>query len=298
MVNHHILIAEDDLFLQQIYRASLEKLGYTVGVAANGRETLGKLAEGGWDLVLLDLNMPEVTGFDVLESMKRDGTIETIPVIVLTNFSEEEHGKRCLQIGAKAYYTKSNLSFEDILMQVKKLLKDRVVSEPKQAPVAASAKAATPDSAKAAPPAPAASPAPSASAGKKRVLVVEDDPFLSEIYKQNMEERGYDVSAAQSGRAALDILVKDAQWNIVLLDLLMPEMDGFTVLENLKAQGLSAKIPVMVLTNLSQENDQKKALELGAADFAIKSELSFDEIVARVESVMKKWQERSAPPSA
>ncbi len=264
-----ILIAEDDLFLHQIYRHSLEAAGYTVEIALNGKELLAKLDATKIDLLLLDLNMPEVSGTEVLEKLNADGRIKTLPVIVLTNYSEDEYVKKSMELGVKAFFTKSNLSFDTILERIRVLLKIRT-----DAPNQQSAPAAAAGDAKA--------------SGTPRVLVVEDDPFLLEIYKQNLKERGYDVSSATGGKEALDLLSRDKNWNVMLLDLLMPEVDGFTVLERLKEKGMAGVIPTIVLTNLSQESDQKKALELGAVDFAVKSELSFDEIVARVEGAMKK----------
>lgn len=264
-----ILIAEDDLFLEQIYRRSLEAAGYDVLFAVSGREVLEKLASSRVDLLLLDLNMADVTGIQVLETMRADKKLAALPVIVLTNYSEEEYGQKCKDLGVKAFFTKSNLSFDMILDRIKNILRSKS------------------DGSDAAKPVKVAKPVTEAS-GAARVLVIEDDPFLLEIYKQNLKERGYDVSSAMGGREALEMISEDQNWNVILLDLLMPEIDGFTVLERLKEKGLLPGLPVIVLTNLSQESDQKKALELGAIDFAVKSELSFDEIVAHVEDALKK----------
>ncbi len=280
MADASILIAEDDLFLQQIYVKSLKEAGYAVTVVPDGRQALDKLAQGGWDLLLLDLKLPELSGIEVLEEMRKNATLKDVPVLVLTNFAEDEYGEKCRQLGVEGFFTKSNLSFEMILANIRKILSGKLGG--------AKAKAvATP----AEPAAPKPAPAPDAPADGKeptKILVVEDDPFLLQIYKQNLQERHYDVVGVTTGREALQRLSSEGGWRMILLDLLMPEMDGFSVLEELRARGISQNVPVMVLTNLSQENDQKKALEMGAVDFAIKSELSFDEIVARVENVLKK----------
>lgn len=273
-----ILIAEDDLFLQQIYSRSLTEAGYLVELASDGKDALTKTKAKPADLLLIDLKMPVMGGEELIGELKKDPSLGAIPFIVLTNFPEEEIQEKCVLWGAKGCFTKSNLSFEEILGRVRSIIGDGTVV-PKEEPKIPATQTATKN----------------AQDGTiRRVLVVEDDPFLLQIYRQNLEERGFSVTPVDGGKQALEVLERDQHFQVIILDLLMPEMDGFTVLEKLKSLGISAKIPVLVLTNLSQESDQKKALELGARDFAIKSELSFDEIVAKVEGAIMK----SPPPTS
>lgn len=277
MPTKRILIAEDDLFLQQIYSRSLVAEGYDVETAADGKEALQKIASSPFDLLLIDLTMPVMSGDELIETLKRDPTHATIPFIVLTNMSEDEVSAKCKAWGAQGCFTKSNVGFEEIVNRIRSLI-GKGNAAPKQEKVVVQGKESPKED--------------DVSDKKRRILVVEDDPFLLQIYRQNLEERGFMVTPVEGGTQALEILERDQHFSAVILDLLMPGMDGFTVLEKLKPLGVVGKIPVIVLTNLSQESDHKKALELGAADFAIKSELSFEEIVAKVESAL------SSSPSA
>jgi DNA-binding response OmpR family regulator len=268
MTVKRILIAEDDLFLQQIYQRSLTEAGYEVDLASDGKQALEKLKADHIDLVLIDLKMPVMSGEELILSLKKDPSLSSLPFMVLTNTGEDEITEKCKEWGAKGCFTKSNLSFEEIIERIRSIIGEGnvVVKESKKQLNTTQEKE------------------PSST---RRVLVVEDDPFLLQIYRQNLEERGFSVMPVESGAQALDILERDQHYEVIILDLLMPEMDGFTVLEKLSGLGVSKKIPVIVLTNLSQESDHKKALELGAKDFAIKSELSFDEIVAKVEAALR-----------
>lgn len=120
---------------------------------------------------------------------------------------------------------------------------------------------------------------------KKRVLVVEDEQALAQIVKLKLESEGvYEVTNAFNGQEALDVLSKN-EFDVVLLDLVMPEMNGFDVLEQMQQKKYT--VPVIVASNLGQAEDIKRATDLGAKDYYIKSETSLAEIVDHVKKVLK-----------
>jgi DNA-binding response OmpR family regulator len=117
-----------------------------------------------------------------------------------------------------------------------------------------------------------------------KVLVVEDDRFLVSAYRAKLEKSGYEVQIASDGDEALAVL-KTFTPDIILLDLVMPRRDGFSTLEEMKKNADWAKIPVIVTSNLGQKEDIDKALGLGANDYIIKSDLSIEELVSKVQKV-------------
>jgi DNA-binding response OmpR family regulator len=116
-----------------------------------------------------------------------------------------------------------------------------------------------------------------------KVLVAEDDKFLVSAYRAKLTKSGFDVQIATDGEEALQVL-KTFTPDVILLDLVMPRKDGFATLEEIK-QGPMNKIPVIVASNLGQKEDIDKALTLGAADYIIKSDLSMDELVSKIQQV-------------
>ena len=118
---------------------------------------------------------------------------------------------------------------------------------------------------------------------KTSILVVEDERAIAKALELKLTHEGYEVVTAADGEAALELLKKQS-YKLMLLDLVMPKMDGFQVLEALRAQRSS--VPVMVLSNLSQEDDEKKARALGAKDFFIKSNSPLADIVVRVKKLL------------
>lgn len=125
------------------------------------------------------------------------------------------------------------------------------------------------------------------TAEKKRVLVIEDDPMLVEMYKEKLKMEGFRVATATDGKKALARIKQGA--DMILLDVLMPGLNGFEVLKRIRAEEDSKDIPVIVLTNVGSElTDQDKnfALSLGATDYMIKSLNTPDEVVERIRTIL------------
>ncbi|MBI4120587.1 MAG: response regulator [Parcubacteria group bacterium] len=119
-----------------------------------------------------------------------------------------------------------------------------------------------------------------------KILLVEDDPFLLDMYSTKFKEVGFEVSAAQDGEMAL-VKAQDELPDLILLDIVLPKKDGFAVLKTLKSQAQTAKIPVVLLTNLGLDGDVKRGLELGAASYIIKAHFTPTEVVAKVKEILK-----------
>ena len=121
---------------------------------------------------------------------------------------------------------------------------------------------------------------------KNSILLVEDDTFLANIYKTKFEMEGFKITVASDGEAGL-LMAKKKKPDIILLDILLPKMDGFVVLENLKSKDSDVKdIPVILLTNLGQKDDVEKGLALGAVDYLIKAHFKPSETVNKVRKVL------------
>src|SRR3989338_5816745 len=113
------------------------------------------------------------------------------------------------------------------------------------------------------------------------ILIVEDEEFLVRALKDNFEAEGAQIAVASNGDDAMK-LIRGARPDIILLDLLMPKRDGFFVLEELKRNPEWTLIPVIVLSNLGGGGEIKRALELGADDYFVKSQHPIEEVIERV----------------
>ena len=122
---------------------------------------------------------------------------------------------------------------------------------------------------------------------KKTVLIVEDERDLRDIYAFKFEKEGYIVHKAENGVQALEILEQEPATAIILLDLIMPKMGGFQLLQILKRDKSYSKIPVFILSNLSQEHEIDEGLRLQADKYLIKAHYTPEEIVTKVKQYLK-----------
>jgi DNA-binding response OmpR family regulator len=119
-----------------------------------------------------------------------------------------------------------------------------------------------------------------------KVIIVEDDTFLQSLASQKLGKEGFTVVAISDGNVAYDTVKKEKP-DIMLLDLMMPGVDGFQVLEKVKSDESTKAIPVVVFSNLSDDKDINRAKELGAVEFMVKSNFTLDELVEKVKSILK-----------
>ncbi|MFQ5899415.1 MAG: PleD family two-component system response regulator [Candidatus Methylomirabilia bacterium] len=120
----------------------------------------------------------------------------------------------------------------------------------------------------------------------RRILLVEDDRLLRKAADATLRRQGFTVLTAVDGEEALRLARAEAP-ELILLDLIMPKLQGFEVLRILKEDAATAPIPVIVLSNLGQESDMRRAIEAGAAAYLVKANLSLQELVKKVEETLK-----------
>ncbi len=118
---------------------------------------------------------------------------------------------------------------------------------------------------------------------KKIIMIAEDDAFIGDIYEVKLKDAGFDVVLANNGRDAIEKLESGIRPHIILLDIVMPYMDGFDVLEAINNKDEWKDIPVVLLTNLSQKEDVDRGMALGAKDYLIKSHFTPSEVLSKVQ---------------
>ncbi len=116
----------------------------------------------------------------------------------------------------------------------------------------------------------------------KKVLIIEDDTFLQGLAANKLTKSDFDVTTAKNGETAMTELAK-AKFDCILLDLMLPDISGFDILENLKSS--KNKTPVIVFSNLSDDKDIKKAMSFGVREYLIKSNFTLEELVEKVKKI-------------
>lgn len=124
-----------------------------------------------------------------------------------------------------------------------------------------------------------------------KILIVEDDEMLADAYRLKLEERkDIEMALAKDGKEALE-KQKEFQPDMIILDLLMPNVDGYEVLETWKSEGISAKVPVLVATNVSEFDSIQRAMQAGASDYFVKSDVMTDELLRKIDQILESTDE-------
>lgn len=120
----------------------------------------------------------------------------------------------------------------------------------------------------------------------KTLLIIEDDNFLQGLEATKLKKEGYDILTASNSVEAFKIIDSKTRFDLILLDLLLPGVDGFMILEKIRQDKTFLNIPVIVFSNLSEEKDIKRATKLGISEFMVKSNFTLDELAKRVKSLI------------
>ncbi len=116
---------------------------------------------------------------------------------------------------------------------------------------------------------------------KDIILIIEDDQFLQKIYSNKLHAEGFGVSQAAEGNEGLR-KVKDEKPDLIILDLILPGKNGFDILAEIKGNDTTKEIPVIILSNLGQDKDIKRGLEMGAVDYFVKTDIKLSEVLGKV----------------
>jgi DNA-binding response OmpR family regulator len=120
-----------------------------------------------------------------------------------------------------------------------------------------------------------------------KIMIVDDDPNIREMYKATLEAQGYEVVAEPNGEKALDVMISEKP-DLVLLDIMMPQIHGLHILDIIKATPDAKDIKVVMLTALSDDETQKEAKKFGATDFIVKSETTMPEVLKRIDKALSR----------
>ena len=264
------LVVDDFESMRKVTATQLRSLGISdILMAANGAEALRIIERQSVDVILSDWNMPVMDGLELLKTLREKPATAHLPFIMITAEAERNRVEEAIANGVSDLLVKPYTTGR---------LMDRIdrVTQPRQ--VASPAVAAPPAAAEEAP-------AARVEPGRPTILVVDDTPdnlhLLSRLFKED-----YRVRIAHNGSKALDICCSDHPPDLVLLDVMMPGIDGFEVLERMRAHPNAEHIPVIFVTALDGSEFRVRGLELGAVDYVTKP-IDPDILKVRVRNFMR-----------
>ncbi len=243
-LNRSILIVDDNEMNRDLLRRRMEQEGYHVAAANGGKQALEMLRHERFDLMLLDLMMPEMDGFEVLKQVKGDPRHTSMPVMMITADNDVESVKNCIRLGAVDYIVKPiNIAV------LKSRVWGHIAKATHQQSIQPGKNSYTTEGA--------------------RILAVDDIAINCDLLAARLSKAGYIVKTAGSADAALRVLGTEVI-DLMLLDLMMPGVDGFQLLEQVKKNPRFVHLPVIILSAEDSSDSMTRGLSLGACDYVVK----------------------------
>jgi CheY-like chemotaxis protein len=224
-----------------------------IEVAETGKHAIRRLQEEPADCVVLDLRLPDMSGFDVLERMRDEESLSGIPVVVYTGRELSPEEDTQLHTIARSVVVKGVESPERLLDETALFL-HRVISDLPAEKQRMLERLHSSD----------------ANLVTQKVLVVDDDARNIFALASVLERRGMEVLTATTGHEAIAILESEPDIAIVLMDIMMPEMDGYQTIEAIRAKPSLRRLPIIALTAKAMKGDREKCLDAGASDYLAK----------------------------
>jgi DNA-binding response OmpR family regulator len=264
-----VLVLDDSPMLVELTVQGLAAAGHQASGAMDLSSLDEKLRSGPYDLVLMDVNMPEMFGDDVVEYLRRQRGV-TSRLVLYSDIPEAELAHKARASGADGYISKAT-GIEGVIAGVESLL-GLAPRAPSPAPAAPAPVAPTPT----APPA-----ATSAPARKPRILIVDDSEMTARIIEADLVAKGFEVHVADSAEKATKIILKkQTRPDLVLLDVRMPNVDGEQFCRFIKGNSLFAGIKVLLCSGENVEELQRICREAGADGYVAKDSV-LSKVVAR-----------------
>lgn len=254
MMGHTVMLVEDNRETAKALSDRLLKEGYVVLNAYDGKQALQIVKERDPDLILLDIMLPFLNGVEVLKHIMQDQERNNIPVIMLSGKSSTNYIDTCLSLGAVDYVTKP-FKIVDFMEKVKHFIKTKKPRPPKQEKAVVRPQAALVKN--------------GFSGKRKKLLVVDDNMDAVELLFDRLEMEGFLVDVAYDGEECLR-KIGGSVYDLIVLDIMMPEVNGFEVLQKLKEKDVLSSMPVVISSACSTEEDIQKGYDLGAVGYIVK----------------------------
>lgn len=267
-----ILIAEDDLMISEIYQKKFTDSGFAVSVAVSGPQVLQVAEKEKPDVILLDLIMPKMDGFEVIEKIRGGDFDPNIKIIISSNLSQNEDRDRAVKLGANGFIAKSDFSPGDLVNEVKRLLgqydeHDKNINNEKE-----DLGSDSDDDAK--------------DNSVKKVLLIEDEKVFIEMFGDRLRQDGYYVATAENGAWGAKEALKE-KFDLFIIDMVMPAMTGEEIITKLKMEDETKNIPIIVLSASVEDEAIKRVKEMGINEFFVKTQITPSELSKRVKEILK-----------
>lgn len=262
-----IMLVEDDQMIADIYMTKFQDAGFQIVNATTGREVLKLASEETFDLILLDMVLPEMSGMEVLKELRANGDLygKELRIIVFSNLSKADNEKKVLENGADAFIAKTEYSPSDLVTEINRLL-DLYEEQRKNKARLDGGRCINGNC-------------------KKTILFIEDEDIFIEMFGKKMEDDGYAVEYAKNGVLG-NKMASEKIYDLIVTDIVMPNMPGDEIIRRLKLDDKTKDIPVIVLTASLSDDDMQPVRDMGVADIIQKTRVVPSDLARRISEIL------------
>ena len=263
-----ILLVEDDPMISEIYQRKLTSSGFSVDPAMSASEALAKAKEIAYDVVLLDLVLPEMNGLEILEKMRSDASYDpNLRVIVFSNLNDQESQEKAAQLNVIGYIEKSLYSPTELVNEVKRLLHEAEEREKndKKRKISSFGNGEVKE-------------------GAKKILFIEDEEVFIEIFGDKLRDEGYDVQTASRGDDGLRMAL-EKDYDLVITDFLIPGIKGDEVVRGIRENLSTKNLPVLVFSASATDEEVEHIKTLDIQGFFLKTRTTPSMLAQRVHEI-------------
>jgi len=263
-----IIMVEDDPLISEIYQKKFTESGFEVAIATSGEEALKALKNGPADLMLLDLVMPRMSGFDIIKKIREDETNASLKIIIFSNTSQKEDRDKAMQLGANGFIAKSEFKPSDLVNEIKRYLNQYAQQQKNEARLNGQT-------------------ASESASGQKKILLIEDEEIFIDMFSEKLRQEGFNVICAKNGAWG----VKEALtggFDLLIMDMVMPAMTGEEMIAKVKLEEKTKKIPIIMLSASVDDETRKRVEKMDIQGFYIKTQITPSELADKAGEILNK----------
>ena len=264
-----IIIVEDDPMISEIYQRKFSESGFEVMAADSGEQVLGLAKKNKVDLILLDLLMPKMDGFEVIKNIRSGDFDPKIKIIVFSNLSQKEDRDKAIKLGANGFVAKSDFTPSALVGEVKRQLnqlEEETKNEMRRKGEGEFSKTNGEEA--------------------KKVLLIEDEEIFVEMFGDKLKQDGFLVESSLNGKDGLEKALS-GDYDIFIIDVMLPGMTGDEIVERLKIDEKKKNVPIIVFSASVDDEVKNKVKALGAEAFFVKTQLVPSQLSKKAREILK-----------
>jgi DNA-binding response OmpR family regulator len=271
-----IIIVEDEPMISEIYQKKFSESGFEVLAVDSGDQVLALAKKEKIDVVLLDLIIPKMNGFEVLENLKSGKYDPNIKVIIFSNLSQKEDREKAQKLGADGFISKADYTPSALVKEVHRLFNqftEEEKNERKNGKINGENGGLT-----------ESENSENHGIGKK-ILMIEDEEIFEEMFGGKLRQDGYEITFAKNGVWGMNEALKN-NYDLLVIDMILPGMTGDEIVARLKMEEKTKNIPIIILSASVEEQAERKVREMGVNAFFVKTQLIPSELSKKVEEIL------------